>query len=1069
MRLPFFRLQRFMFDDSGGCFRCANNPPREWAWLLLKECRKASGRIVQGATFLQFVAWRPLLLSFALLSAIGGARADSKLGDFAVTRWTRENGLPDNSVTCLMETVDGFLWIGTERGLARFDGLKFVPLRLSGGGPGAAEEITALYQDTDARLWIGTRKDGLWCLVDGVVRRVTATRALGSLAVTCIAGDRAGGLWVGTTNGLSRFNGTNVTRFTVAEGLPSDVISSVHVSAPNTVWITTRKGMCQYKEGRLSPLEFHADSPGGSPEMIGIYNDQRGNLWAFGDTYLVNLNDGKRFNYFRSGDTLSLRIWSSCEGRDGQLWLGTSGQGVFSFSEGHFRPLLLRDASLGSDVQAIHEDGEGNLWLGTFGSGLVRLQMRRVQTLDAGNGLPVERASCLSVAEDGEVWAGYAKEGLFVKMGERFERVKMPDGLEPFNLITSLATTSKGELWAGTLGLGLKRLKEGAAGHLTTENGLSDDEILAVAEQGDDPPWVGTESGTVHHLSARGIETFEPFTGLSKAPITCILVTGEGKVFVGSEAGGVAKLRDGKFLSMDPSGVLAGVPIHALCEDGMGRLWIGTQGRGLAWKTDNGITIWNAKNGFPDDDVSGILADDFGRLWVSTRKGIHVLASLSTNLASPDLTRLQTISRFDSSSLANGGAGWPQAVKARDGRMWFTGPSAIHVLDPHDFHPDVPPFRVELQSVVVNGQPWSFRNAFNMADRLKPDQPLQFPSHLRTLEIEFTAPSLMSPERLQFQHRLDHFDKDWVDNDAERRVRYNGLPFGKYQFHVRAKNMDGTWGSDNASLVFVLPPPFWRRPSIIMAESLLAIAVVAAVVRLVSHRRLRRSLEQLGQQEAMERERMRIARDMHDEIGSRLTRISYFSELALQEETPSKESLHSIADTIRDLLQTLDEIVWAVNPQNDTLENLAAYLGYYATEYLHNTSVECRLEIPPNLPVIPLTAETRHNVFLAFEEAVSNALRHSGATRVCVTMSQSNGGFEIRIQDNGRGFDRNGDSAGTNKDGSVAIRKQRGNGLINMVQRLESVGGEARIESTRGAGTVVTFRLWTKNKPMNTQ
>jgi len=156
--------------------------------------------------FIQRVAWRPLLFSVALLVPLGVARAESKLGDFAVTRWTRENGLPDNSVTCLMETADGFLWIGTERGLARFDGMKFVPLRLSGPGAGAAEEVTALYQDADERLWIGTRKDGLWCLVDGVVSRVSTTPGLESLAVTCIAGDLAGGLWVGTTNGLSRFN-----------------------------------------------------------------------------------------------------------------------------------------------------------------------------------------------------------------------------------------------------------------------------------------------------------------------------------------------------------------------------------------------------------------------------------------------------------------------------------------------------------------------------------------------------------------------------------------------------------------------------------------------------------------------------------------------------------------------------------------------------------------------------------------------------------------------------------------------------------------------------------------------
>jgi signal transduction histidine kinase/ligand-binding sensor domain-containing protein len=1010
-----------------------------------------------------------LLSSASLFVSPAVGRADSKLGDFAVTRWTRENGLPDNSVTCLMQTLDGFLWIGTEKGLARFDGVKFVPLRLSPSGGGVAEQITALYQDAAERLWIGTRENGLWCLARGVVRRIPPTPGFEGSAVTCIAGDREGGLWVGTTNGLSWFNGTNVTCFTVTQGLPSDVISSVHVSAPDTVWITTRKGMCQFKEGRLSPLEFHTDSPGSSPEMIGIYNDQRGNLWAFGDTYLVNLNDGKRFNYFRSGDTLSLRIWSSCEGRDGQLWLGTSGQGVFSFAEGHFRPLLLRDASLGSDVQAIHEDSEGNLWLGTFSSGLVQLQVRRVQTLDAGNGLPVEMASCLSVTEDGQVCAGYSREGLFLKVGERFERVKMPDGLEPFNLITSLATTTNGELWAGTLGLGLKRLSEGSAGRLTTESGLSDDEILAVAAQNDGSVWAGTESGTLHHLTARGIETFELPAGSLNAPVASLLVSGAGDVFVGTEAGGVAKLHDHRFVSLDPSGLLAGVPIRALCLGASGRLWIGTQGKGLAWKTAGGMTLWNVKTGFPDDDVNGILADDSGRLWVSTRRGIHVLTSTTTNSAAGDLPRLQTVTQFDWSSLAVVRAGWPQAVKARDGRMWFTGPSAIYVLDPHDFHPVTTPFRVELQSVVVNGQPWSFHNAFGMADRLAPDQPLQFPSHLRTLEIEFTAPCLVSPERLQFQHRLDHFDKDWVENSVDRRVRYNGLPFGQYQFRVRAKNRDGTWGPENASLVFVLPPPFWRLPSVIMAEALVALSVVAAAVRLFSHRRLRRTLAQLGQQEAMERERMRIARDMHDEIGSRLTRISYFSELALQEERPSRESLHTIADTIRDLLQTLDEIVWAVNPQNDTLENLAAYLGYYVTEYLHNTSMECKLNIPPNLPVIPLTAETRHNVFLAFEEAVSNALRHSGATRVCVDMSQSDGKFEIRVQDDGRGFDRHGESAEADKNGVPSARKQRGNGLVNMAQRLESVGGEAQIESSRGKGTVVTFRLWTKSKPGNTE
>ncbi len=205
-------------------------------------------------------------------------------------------------------------------------------------------------------------------------------------------------------------------------------------------------------------------------------------------------------------------------------------------------------------------------------------------------------------------------------------------------------------------------------------------------------------------------------------------------------------------------------------------------------------------------------------------------------------------------------------------------------------------------------------------------------------------------------------------------------------------------------MAFILPLPFWRQPLIIFEELIIAAVIVIVVARVFFHRRLRLKLVRISQQEAMERERMRIARDMHDEIGSRLTRISYFSELALQDEVPSRQSLHSIAGTIRDLLKTLDEIVWAVNPQNDTLENLAEYLGHYVTEYLQNTAITCKLKIPPSLPPCLLSAETRHNVFLAFEEAVGNALRHSGATCINIDMNYRSKRFTIRIQDNGRGF-----------------------------------------------------------------
>ena len=997
--------------------------------------------------------WYLVILFFSTAHVAAG----TQLGNFGVTHWTRENGLPDNSVTCLTQTRDGFLWLGTASGLARFDGLKFLPLELRSRGYPAVKEVTALYQDVSERLWIGTRGGGLWCLESGVIHQVSPGHGLDNCSVTSIAGQTDGALWVGTTGGLALMRGTNVFLYTTSDGLPGAVVSSVHVSSSGTIWVTTRQGMCQFREGRLTPFEFQTENQGSNPEMIGMYDDQRGNLWAFGDTYLVNLNDGKRFNYFRSGDTTSLRIWSLCEGRDGKLWIGTSGQGVFSFFEGQFRPLSLREASLDSDVQAIYEDREGSLWLGTFSGGLVRLQPRVVQVLDSSAGLPAEMASCLAAGGAEQLWAGYASSGLFARSGDRFDKARTSDGADFMNLITSMATTTNGELWIGTLGQGLVHLKDGTLVRLNTENGLADDEILAVSAQKDGSLWAGSGSGTVHHVHGGCIESFNLQSG---SPVTCLLATDSGGIWCGSENGSLETLSEGRFISVDQAGVLSGTPVRALSEDATGRLWIGTQGHGLASVAGGHLTLWES---FPDKEVNAMVSDESGDLWLSTRTGIYRLEGPAPNRPAV----LQLVTEHDLSSPGLWKRGWPQAVSSRDHRLWFATPKGICAVDPHDLPAAKAAPRVQLSSVLVNGLPLSSAAFSAESIQKTSSKALRFPSSLRTLEFEFTVASLNWAERVQFQHRLDHFDGDWVDGAGERRVRYNRLPFGQYEFHVRAKDPNGAWGEDSAVLAFEVPAPLWRSYPVLALTALFVVGSVAVLVRVISHRRLRLKLAQLGQQQAMERERMRIARDVHDELGSKLTRISYLSELALHEEAPSRQSVRSIAQMIHDLLQTLDEIVWAVNPQNDTLDNLAAYLGQYATEYLQNTSVDCEVNITPNLPVYPLTAETRHNLFLAFKEAIGNALRHSQASRVQVTMSHAERRFEIVVTDNGQVFNAeatwSGGQSGPSKVGKT------GNGLVNMKARLGNVGGEANIESCPGQGTRITFRLPLQESPGNTK
>jgi signal transduction histidine kinase len=295
-----------------------------------------------------------------------------------------------------------------------------------------------------------------------------------------------------------------------------------------------------------------------------------------------------------------------------------------------------------------------------------------------------------------------------------------------------------------------------------------------------------------------------------------------------------------------------------------------------------------------------------------------------------------------------------------------------------------------------------------------------------------------------------------VDDGNARFARYGRLPYGHYRLHVEARDAGGKWRLAAETFAFAIPTPLYFQKWAISFYIVAAIALVAGVVRTVSHRRLRRALARLEQQQSLERERMRIARDMHDEMGSKLTKISFLSEHAqvdANSDGPLAQKIGSIAQTSRELLKTMDEIVWVVNPRNDTIENLTAYLSHYAVEYFQNTSIECELRLPREIPHRPLSSDARHNLFLTFEEILNNVLKHSAATKVKVEISVTAREFELKVADNGCGFE-------TAAAENVPARGGRGgNGLKNMRQRLEAIGGNCSVSSTLGTGTNVVIRV----------
>jgi signal transduction histidine kinase/ligand-binding sensor domain-containing protein len=1014
--------------------------------------RKALLTLIAGG-----IAWGMLIRPAAAFES-GLMEADG-----AIRTWRSEaGGLPADSVTAIIQTRDGFLWVGTSAGLVRFDGVKFTPvsLTISSNEPGLW--ITALCEDSHGFLWVGTQQEGVFQLARGNVQRFGVTNGLVNESVTSLAADGQGGVWIGTKAGLTLAREEQFTSFSRMDGLPDEFVSSVHVARSGAVWITTRAGMSRFEAGQLAPYALQTESQGRSPEYLGAYEDRRGNLWAFGDTYLVNLAEGKRFNYFRGNEATSVRIWSLCEGRDGRLWIGTSGRGLFCFDENRFQPVILGELRWPYDVRAICEDSEGNLWLGTSGGGLVQLRPQPVHVLRSGQGLPTSSPTALALDANERVFVGLQRGGLFVGENGRFERFGNRAGIAVQEFVSAIAIGHEGTVWAGTLGGGLYGVRSDRGIRYTTAHGLADDSVLSVCVDTEGNVWAGTSAGTVHQFTATNMVRFDEMDGLPGAPVTALLAARQGGVWLGAEDGSVARGEAGQFQVMLWGERHGRRPILALHEGADEELWIGTSG-GLICQFGAARAHWTTTNGLPHDYIAGVVLDGAQNLWLATGAGIYrigrsvwqkAIGDLQAPLLGKQMAEAKTTGE---TTVVFGGN---RATRAGEDKLWFATSEGVLNVDTRRPEVEVGKLPLFLESVSYNGNATLLIGsgaAWAVPRSNKATRPT--PGDLRSLEIQFTALSFSAPEKTRFRHKLEGFDPDWVDDGNARVARYGRLPYGQYKFHLEARQADGPWQKAESTFAFEVPTPFYLQAWAIALFGVVAVGAVTGVVRVVSHRRLRRVLARLEQQQSLERERMRIARDMHDEIGSKLTKISFLSEHARMDAKGALAGkIESIAETSRELLQTMDEIVWVVNPHNDTLEHLAAYLSHYADEYFQNTSIDCELRLPQAISHFPVSSEVRHNLFLAFEEALNNVLKHSGATRVRVEMTFQAPRFEVIVTDNGRGF-----AVAPPATGATTAPLPRGvrsgNGLKNMRQRLTDIGGECVIRSQPGQGAVVTLRI----------
>ncbi len=967
--------------------------------------------------------------------------------------WQTEDGLPQNMVTSAVQTRDGYLWFGTPSGLARFDGERFQVFEPANTPTLPDRRVTRLFEDAEGTLWIGHDS--------GVVTRYRAGRfkpltlPAGNIGdkIIGLGNDEHGRLWAMRENGVvDALDGA--TRVPSLLGADRPGVMSYSANAKGNMWLSANGQAARLMGGRLVVAALPPPRSNNYVLCVGAASD--GGAWIICDGRIRKWKDD-RWVEDRGACPWVGGVACCLELRDGTLAIGTLEAGLYlAFKDG--RPLVHLDQTNGLPqnwVRFLYEDREGNLWAGAGSAGLVSIHATAFSVVHS----PEETRGCsllsVSAAPDGSLWVGTDGAGLYHYSAGNWKHYGIEDGLT--NLyVPSVAVSPEGVVWASDFAWGSPHRLQGDRFSRPAGIEVNSNPVYALLPLGSGELLIGNRDGLQQWKDGRS--TWLVTSPKTSAPEVCAIARDRnGAIWCGFGFGGVARFAEGRVTRFRISEGLASDAVYSLCVDDDNTVWVGTADRGLSRFKDGRFSNIGRAQGLADDAICAILDDGAGYLWLSTHHGIQRIAKRDLNRCADDPSATfssHVYDRSDGLPITEFTSGFqPIACKSADNRLWFTSSQGLVIVDPA---------RIEsnpIQPPVVIDSMWRDGKAAQLTNGLVPDH---LPPDHQRLEFRFAGLSFVAPSKVLFKYRLDGIDGDWVDAGTKRSAFYSRLPAGAYRFRVIACNNDGVWNTNGTSLAFVVAPFFWQTWWFVTSCVAAALATVAWFARFLTRRRMQRQMEAMERQHELERERSRIAQDIHDDVGASLSRIAMLSQPArseLAEPERTAAVLSRIYTTAREVTRALDEIVWAIDPRHDTLDSLVDYMGRFAQGFLAAANIRCRLDLPVVVPAWPLTAETRHNLFLAFKEALNNALKHAAATEVRISLALQPDAFVLVVKDNGRGFDL------TRSASTDSVRINSGNGLQNMKQRLGRIGGHCEIISAKGEGTSVSLLVGIKQAP----
>lgn len=763
-----------------------------------------------------------LILSHLLLpvwtSSVRAHNPEKAMTQYAHAVWETKDGLPQNSVHAITRTRDGYLWLGTQEGLVRFDGVRFTVFDKRTVKEMKSNHVQALVEGRDGSLWIATTS-GLLRRRGGEFSRYSTEQGLSHDFLTALWEDGDGALWIGSFGGgVSRFKDGRVTTYTTRQGLSSDFVWSICGGDDGSLWIGTNEGLNRFHQGRFTVYQARRDLPG--KVVWTIIRASGGGFWIGTDGGLVRWHEGRQRSY-ATREGLSYPAVRALSEQEGVLWVGTEGGGLYRLANGRFSSFTSRDGLSNDFVISLYEDREGILWIGTYGGGLNQLKEGKVTTYTTREGLSHDMVRCIFQSRDGSLWLGTNGGGLNRLRDGRVTVYTRKEGLAG-DVVMALAEGRDGSLWVGTNG-GLTRLGRGRFTTYTTRNGLSHNSIRALHEDRRGNLWIGTRGGGLNRLADGKITAYRVEDGFPSDVVRAIYEAPDGSLWFATNDG-LVHMVDGRFVTYTTSDGLSSNTLLAITGDADGTLWIGTYGGGLNRFKEGKFTRYTTAEGLYDDVIFQILDDQHGSLWLSCNKGIfRVRKKELHDFAMGKLARISfsllTTADGMKSSECNGGsqpAGW----RSRDGRLWFPTLKGAAVIDPINvtFNSLAPP--VVIEDLIADGDAVDFRQA------------IRLPPGKDRVEIHYTGLSFLAPEKVMFRYRLEGFDERWIEAGSRRVAYYTNLPPGRYRFRVTACNNDGVWNPVGATIEFSLEPHFYQTGWFYGLLSLLVLSAGVGVHRL---------------------------------------------------------------------------------------------------------------------------------------------------------------------------------------------------------------------------------------------